>query len=644
MVRSRYEPKKPPDAWEAFDDLLCRSDAATCDAWKDEIEKLLVLAGLACAVVTPFAIESYRELKEDPQEASVKLLSQLVRIARAAANDTSNEEVDVYLGSPLLLAGSSVRINIFWFLSITLNIATVFVGTICLQWIREYTNRDDNIPAKESTALRQMRHEGLVYWKVSSIVSALPLFLQTSLILFFFGLVEFLWPMNGTVATVITLFVLLLCAFFFITTVTPTLQTLFLSNEYLWTPQCPYKSPQSWLFHHLAVASLSMVPSFYNLGHKIRGSQVPTALLNRFTGVRSWLEYDLHWRELRDSFPLDSMGKPLSSGQQAAQRTDGIDTSRGLASLIQHRKGYNAYSITHHCLQDLETSTAAQVLQSLGAKNDVCFPEDASHVMKRHFASFQILDFVFQHNERIRPSLLPFRLELFLELVKEPQFAQLVTQSVDMADVECDKSLPLDMKLEILGYLADRYRSAPSTYTLSSEMVLGVSILSALDISSVRGQWKTFKPVADFALVFYLWSREYPPLASLVTSTRQNFRPHLAFYSMFCEGVSSRNTIYSLQLLQHASKSSNDPFELLCCLINDLETRELQSMFQIINDSGSPQKHKLALAIDPAHIRNYLLFEIVTQALTIAPNLQSYFLLQVELYTELSAHLGSNSR
>src|SRR6266446_7680910 len=93
---------------------------------------------------------------------------------------------------PFSVSRSAVRINIFWFLSLTLSMATVLIGILCMQWLREF-KRDAARSHKDAIAIRQMRFEGLLKWKVPMILSLLPLLLQFALVLFFAGVLDLLW-------------------------------------------------------------------------------------------------------------------------------------------------------------------------------------------------------------------------------------------------------------------------------------------------------------------------------------------------------------------------------------------------------------------------------------------------------------------
>ncbi|KAF9009935.1 hypothetical protein BDQ17DRAFT_989267 [Cyathus striatus] len=238
------------DPWEICYELSKKYDDDLIGAWRDEVEHLLIFAGLFSAVVTAFAVESYKGLQSDPTESTIILLALIA--AQLGANSTLIQPLSPTSGGSLPSPTTSlnVQLNVFHFLSLTLSISTVLIGILCLQWLREY-DHDVGLPHKDSVGLRQMRFEGLLAWKVPNILSALPVILQLSLVLFFIGLLELLWSLDKVVAYLVTVVVGLTLLFLVITTVIPTFQYFFVHKSSLQVPQCPYKSPQSWAFHKL---------------------------------------------------------------------------------------------------------------------------------------------------------------------------------------------------------------------------------------------------------------------------------------------------------------------------------------------------------------------------------------------------------
>ncbi|TFK17736.1 hypothetical protein FA15DRAFT_546384, partial [Coprinopsis marcescibilis] len=141
---------------------------------------------------------------------------------------------------------TEVSINTLWFLSLTLSLIAVFNGILCLQWLREYQS-DSGLPDKEAIALRQMRFEGLERWRVPEIITSLPILLLTALALFFAGLLQLMWSKNSTVAIALSAVVGIAMTFIIATTFLPGFQVLYAVLSSYAIPQCPYKSPQSWL-------------------------------------------------------------------------------------------------------------------------------------------------------------------------------------------------------------------------------------------------------------------------------------------------------------------------------------------------------------------------------------------------------------
>ena len=154
----------------------------------------------------------------------------------------------------------AIRVNVLWFLSLAFSLTTAIFGIPCAQWLGEY-GRDTNIGHMETFAISQMRREGLKKWHVPTILSALSLFLQAALVLFFIGLLDFLWNLNNATAVAIVISVFCAMAFFFlvVTTIMPAFQFLFCASYQLRVPQCPYKSPQAWAFCRLCFYLFSVL-------------------------------------------------------------------------------------------------------------------------------------------------------------------------------------------------------------------------------------------------------------------------------------------------------------------------------------------------------------------------------------------------
>ncbi|KJA27566.1 hypothetical protein HYPSUDRAFT_104912, partial [Hypholoma sublateritium FD-334 SS-4] len=144
-------------AWQRCLDPILREDKLRCQAWNDEVQTLLIFAGLFSAVVTACVIQAYQDIQQIPTNQIIALI--LLNYGAQANQTATNESMAILanFASNLATHGSytsSIRVNIVWFLSLILSLTTVLVGIIALQWIREYNHYSDSSSAKRKLAIR----------------------------------------------------------------------------------------------------------------------------------------------------------------------------------------------------------------------------------------------------------------------------------------------------------------------------------------------------------------------------------------------------------------------------------------------------------------------------------------------------------
>ncbi|KDR67793.1 hypothetical protein GALMADRAFT_1061877 [Galerina marginata CBS 339.88] len=368
---------KPNKHWEKCHDLVQKYDDDMFKAWKGEVDNLLIFAGLFSATVTSFTIDSYKWLQEASDDQALQILA---RMSLQLSQGLSNVSALLVPPSPFSVSGSAVRINIFWFLSLTLSMATVLIGILCMQWLREF-KRDAARSHKDAIAIRQMRYEGLVKWKVPLMLSLLPLLLQLALVLFFAGVLDLLWSLHRLVAIVITIAVGMVLLVLLGTTVLPALQSHFTRDPYLQVGQCPYKSPQSWAFYRLSLhvvqvyryalrqiarflfALRKQPPADIEEDAQEPVSKVGLSHFGRMVAVhldKNWTDYDIRWRSIRDATFLDpDTGEP-------SEPQDGDDIIHGLKWIDQtFSEDIDTVYFVFYCLLELGTPQAAQMVGEL---------------------------------------------------------------------------------------------------------------------------------------------------------------------------------------------------------------------------------------------------------------------------------------
>lgn len=287
-----------PD-WSVYASRMRAYDEAMVRGWKEEIDTLLVFvseqtrhahrhalipghkAGLFSAIVTAFNIEAYHLLQDDPTQASMQVLlqisQQLASLQATGANATT-QPPSFQMTTNFQPSSQSVRINALWFSSLVFSLFSALVAIIVKQWTREYMVAVSLSP-RDSVRLRQHRFDCMVAWHVPEIMALLPLLLQISLVLFFVGLIDFLFLLQTTVAAIVTALIAVALIFYAATTLTPAFDI-----------RCSYKSPQSWLFVRI---KRNLVAWFYKANSRFLDMSVwfsasPTLLPN----YSHWSERD----------------------------------------------------------------------------------------------------------------------------------------------------------------------------------------------------------------------------------------------------------------------------------------------------------------------------------------------------------------
>ncbi|KAJ3561889.1 hypothetical protein NP233_g9917 [Leucocoprinus birnbaumii] len=190
--------ESPKDPWERCYDVVDKSDEELCKDLKDEISYLLVVASLFLGIVTAFTMESMKWIHLDQGDATNQLLNQVVVLL----NDTSKQGTATGVSSTASVPEDyAIIVSQLWFLSMTLSLSAVVVGTLCLQWLSAFRRTDIKyMPHEEALALRQLRFEGLIWWHVPRVPAILLLTVQGALVLFAIGLLYLLWNINRRVA------------------------------------------------------------------------------------------------------------------------------------------------------------------------------------------------------------------------------------------------------------------------------------------------------------------------------------------------------------------------------------------------------------------------------------------------------------
>ncbi|KAI9507935.1 hypothetical protein F5148DRAFT_1200689 [Russula earlei] len=231
--------------WSVYVGEAESHDKALVETWKDDMEGIIIFAGLYSASLTAFLTESYKLLVPNPMQDNVYYTRQsvqlLAQISAQLAASGSPVPSTVNLPPPLedfRAEKSDVRVNIYWFMSLVFSLTAALAATLVQQWVRDYMHVFQRYNhALKRSRIRQFLYEGTQRWYMPVVVDAVPALIHISLFLFFVGLADFLFKINTSTATATTVTIGVAISFYLWTIIAPVQDA-----------QSPYQSPLSAVF------------------------------------------------------------------------------------------------------------------------------------------------------------------------------------------------------------------------------------------------------------------------------------------------------------------------------------------------------------------------------------------------------------
>ncbi|KAI0790196.1 hypothetical protein BC629DRAFT_1287924, partial [Irpex lacteus] len=221
-----------PTGWTAMAHAVRNFDEEKVKDCKEDVDTLLVFAGLFSAVLTAFLIESYNNLLEDPATQTLVAIRQLVTQTASYKYEAGmlNSSASPLVVEAFQASSTDIRVNVLWFASLLFSLITASFGILVKQWLREFLAAENPSP-QARLRVRHLRYPQLSHWKVFEIAAILPLLLQLALALFFVGLCYFTASVHPSVKYT-TLPLVIGWTFCFSTvTILP-----------LFHPKCPYRT------------------------------------------------------------------------------------------------------------------------------------------------------------------------------------------------------------------------------------------------------------------------------------------------------------------------------------------------------------------------------------------------------------------
>ena len=157
--------------------------------------------------------------------------------------------VPAQITQPFQPTASAIRVNVMWILSLVLSLTCALAATLVQQWARRYLRLALRRGAPHKRArMRAYISDGIEGFQLNRAIEAIITLLHISVFLFFTGLVEFLFPINTTVAYVTLSCVTLFAFAYGILTILPNLSF-----------NCPYHTPLSRITWRLYQGSIYVI-------------------------------------------------------------------------------------------------------------------------------------------------------------------------------------------------------------------------------------------------------------------------------------------------------------------------------------------------------------------------------------------------
>lgn len=223
--------------WSLYEKEAKSHDEATVGTIKDDMDGVLIFAGLFSAALTAFIIDRCQNIQQNPaqqsvhyQKKSAELLNQIsYQLSSLGAQFPSNLSLPEPTLSP---SRSDVRVNIYWFISLVSSLSAALLATLIQRWARDHMHvfRRYGHPLKIAR-IRQFLHEGVERWHVLAIAEGVPGLIHISLFLFFIGLSDFLWNTYAIVGKITAAPVVLIAVLY-----------IFSTGISVRNPQSPYRT------------------------------------------------------------------------------------------------------------------------------------------------------------------------------------------------------------------------------------------------------------------------------------------------------------------------------------------------------------------------------------------------------------------
>ncbi|KAH7925963.1 hypothetical protein BV22DRAFT_989822, partial [Leucogyrophana mollusca] len=163
-------------------------DTEFFEKYRDDMDIVLIFAGLFSAVSTSFLTAMQSSLSADPTDTTNALLMQVVHALNNTAFAGQNIEPPVWNGPGSVM----IWVQSFIYASLSASLLAALGAVLGKQWLGQYRQKGLGMN-DERGRRRQKKLDGAQAWHLRVVLEALPVLLQISLLLFSVALSAYVW-------------------------------------------------------------------------------------------------------------------------------------------------------------------------------------------------------------------------------------------------------------------------------------------------------------------------------------------------------------------------------------------------------------------------------------------------------------------
>ncbi|KAG8884688.1 hypothetical protein FRB98_002255 [Tulasnella sp. 332] len=304
------------DFWSRYDMAADAYDMAQLHRQNDNLDVLLIFAGLFSAVNTAFIVLTIVNLSAPPSYKVEQLLTFLVN--RTDPTTLSTEDFNPSFAPNT----AAIRQNCLFFASLCSSILAAAGAVLGKQWLRKY-ERAGQVGSHEAQGrIRTQKWYGSEEWGLRAAIEVLPNLLLISVGLFFAAVADYLWTTRKPVAVVVIVFIVVGALLYAIMVISAAIDK-----------DCPFQTAPSGLIRR-GVNKMRGVSKKSNT--EIHANDPGS---HRYKRVRQWLSSHQHHDHSPPQDDVSSTASPIYMPLRQRLVSKARSLYAGVTELLRGRRG-----------------------------------------------------------------------------------------------------------------------------------------------------------------------------------------------------------------------------------------------------------------------------------------------------------------